>query len=240
LAANADLQVVVTDAWRATFPEALAGMLLLDGVTNAPAPRALQVEVHRIEAELRERFATGDRATLEALPTIQAYQRHYRAFGQTYHVLRQLVSVAIRGEAVSNPNSLVQAMFAAELHNQLLTAGHDADAVEWPLTLDVSRAEDEFLGLGGKQHVLRPGDMLMRDTAGIISAVIYGPDHRTRLVDQTRRALFTTYAPAGISTLQVLDHLEELAGLVGIIAPEAQVSLWLLDPTSDASLGYPR
>jgi DNA/RNA-binding domain of Phe-tRNA-synthetase-like protein len=175
----------------------------------------------------------GDRASLEALPTIQAYQRHYRAFGQTYHVLRQLNSVAIRGEAVSNPSSLVQAMFAAELRSQLLTAGHDADAIQWPLRLDVSRAGDEFVGLGGKQHVLRPGDMLMRDAAGIISAVIYGPDDRTRLVDnQTRRALFTTYAPAGISTPQVLDHLEELAGLVGLVAPEAQVQLMLLDPTS--------
>lgn len=233
MAAEADLQVVVTDAWRATFPEARAGMLLLDGVSNGPAPRALQVEVHRIEAELRERFERGDRASLEALPTIQAYQRHYRAFGQTYHVLRQLVSVAIRGEAVSSPSALVQAMFAAELHSQLLTAGHDADALQWPVTLDVSRAGDEFIGLGGKQHVLRPGDMLMRDAAGIISAVIYGPDDRTRLVDnQTRRALFATYAPAGISTHQVLDHLEELAGLVGVTAPEAQVSLWLLDPTS--------
>jgi DNA/RNA-binding domain of Phe-tRNA-synthetase-like protein len=233
LAGEADLQIVVSEAWRASFPEARAGMLLLDGVTNGPAPRELQVEVHRIEAELRHRFGMGDRASLEALPTIQAYQRHYRAFGQTYHVLRQLVSVAIGGQAVSSPSSLVQAMFAAELHNQLLTAGHDADAVQWPVTLDVSRAGDEFVGLGGKQHVVRPGDMLMRDAAGIISAVIYGPDDRTRLVDnQTRRALFATYAPAGISTSQVLDHLEELAGLVGVVAPDAQVALWLLDPTS--------
>jgi DNA/RNA-binding domain of Phe-tRNA-synthetase-like protein len=231
--AEGDLQVVVTDAWRATFPEARVGLLLLDNVVNGPPPLALQTEMHRIEAELRQRFGRADRATLAALPTIQPYQRHYRAFGQNYHVLRQVESVAIREQAVASSSALVLAMFAAELHNQLLTAGHDADALKPPLTLDVSRADERFVGLGGREHVLRAGDMLMRDALGIISAVIYGPDERTRLVDETRRVLFSTYAPAGISADQVLAHLEELAGLVGLFAPEAQVRLWLLDPAGD-------
>jgi DNA/RNA-binding domain of Phe-tRNA-synthetase-like protein len=225
-----DLQVVVSDAWRSTFPESRVGLLLLDNVVNGPAPLALQTQTHRIEAELRQRFGRADRATLAALPSIAPYQSHYKAFGQNYHVLRQVESIAIREQALSSSSALVLAMFAAEVHSQLLTAGHDVDALQPPLTLDVSEAGETFVGLGGKQHVLRAGDMLIRDTQAIISAVIYGPDERTRLTNDTRRALFSTYAPRGISSSQVLSHLEELAGLVGLFAPEAQVGVWLLDP----------
>jgi DNA/RNA-binding domain of Phe-tRNA-synthetase-like protein len=167
---------------------------------------------------------------LTALPSIQAYQRHYRGFGQTYHVLRQLESVALKGKQLSSPSGLVLAMFAAELQSLLLTAGHDADVLQPPLVVDRSMADERFVGLGQREHVLRDGDMLMRDQVGIISAVIYGPDHRTRLVDSTRRALFTTYAPDGIGAEEVLGHLDELARLAHLAAPSAVVRLRCVYP----------
>src|SRR5712691_9728867 len=199
-----DLSVVVTDGWRTGFPGARVGLLRVDNVVNQPASVLLQRRTERIEAELRQRFASADRASLAALPTIQAYQRHYRAFGQTYHVLRQLESVALKGTRLVSPSGLVLAMFAAELDSLLLTAGHDVDALQPPLVVDRSVADERFVGLGGREQVLRAGDMLMRDHGGIISAVVYGPDQRTRLVGHTRRALFTTYAPAGVHADQVL------------------------------------
>jgi DNA/RNA-binding domain of Phe-tRNA-synthetase-like protein len=92
-------------------------------------------------------------------------------------------------------------------------------------------ADEQFVGLGGREQVVRAGDMLMRDQSGIISAVVYGPDQRTRLVDHTRRVLFTTYAPAGIGPGQVLRHLDQLAGLVRLASPEAEVRLRAMYPT---------
>ena len=224
------LPVVVTDGWRATFPEARVGLLRVDNVVNQSAPALLLRETQRIEAELRQRFAAADRASLAVLPTIQAYQRHYRAFGQTYHVLRQLESVALKGRPLASPSGLVLAMFAAELDSLLLTAGHDLDALQPPLVVDRSVADERFVGLGGREQVVRAGDMLMRDRGGIMSAVVYGPDQRTRLVDHTRRALFTTYAPAGIGPEQVLRHLDQLAALVRLAAPDAKVRLRAVYP----------
>jgi hypothetical protein len=95
------LPVVVTDGRRATFPEARVGLLRIDNVVNQPAPALPLRETQRVEAEPRQRFATADRASLAGLPTIQAYQRHYRAFGQTCHVLRQLESVALKGKPLA-------------------------------------------------------------------------------------------------------------------------------------------
>lgn len=217
--------VLVTDAWRASFPSSRVGLLLLEDVVNEPATNALQSRAHAIENHLREQFASADRATLAALPAIQAYQRHYRAFGQTYHVLRQLESVALKGKQLGSPSGLVLAMFAAELESLLLTAGHDADTLQPPLVVDRSTADERFVGLGGREHLLREGDRLMRDRLGIISAVVYGPDQRTRLVDTTRRVLFTTYAPSGIPAEDLLRHLDRVAELAGVAAPSTRVRL---------------
>jgi DNA/RNA-binding domain of Phe-tRNA-synthetase-like protein len=54
---------------------------------------------------------------------------------------------------------------------------------------------------------------------------VYGPDQRTRLSEATRRALFTTYAPEGVSDDAARQHLTELATLAQVVAPAANVRL---------------
>jgi DNA/RNA-binding domain of Phe-tRNA-synthetase-like protein len=222
---NLDISVVVTVAWRDAFPSARVGLLVVEDVVNPPTHGVLEQRVREVESRLRRQFAEADRSTLAALPVIQAYQTHYRAFGQTYHVLRQLESVALKGKSLASRGALVLAMFVAELESLLLTAGHDLDAVRPPLVLDCSSAGVSFTGIGGQQHTLRQGDMLMRDAVGIISAVIYGPDQRTRLNENSQRVLFTTYAPEGITDDALESHLRQLADLVRLVAPAARFRL---------------
>jgi len=218
------VDVVVSDAWCETFPDAHAGVLLLRGVRNEASDAALAAEVQRLEAEVRGRHAGASRADLAELPIVRAYQRHYRTFGQTYHLLGQLESVVMKGRALASPGGvLVSAMFAAEIDHLLLTAGHDLDSLSLPLMLDSSRDGDRFVGISGREHVLRAGDMVMRDSSGIISAVVNGPDQRTRLQPGTTSAVFVTYAPAGIDPVEVRTHLEHIVRLVALASPGAVV-----------------
>jgi DNA/RNA-binding domain of Phe-tRNA-synthetase-like protein len=115
-------------------------------------------------------------------------------------------------------------MFAAELSSLLLTAGHDVDALVPPLLVDCSQAGDRFVGISGQERELKPGDMLMRDGRGIISAVLNGPDQRTRLSETTRRAVFVTYAPAGVSPADVQAHLDQIVEHVRLVDPLAEVA----------------
>jgi DNA/RNA-binding domain of Phe-tRNA-synthetase-like protein len=225
-----ELEVQVSTEWHEQFPGAHVGMLVLDGVVNPSRSTALEERTREIETSLREQYAGMQRAELVAVPAIQAYQPHYRSFGQTYHVLRQLESVALKSKPLTSPSTLVLAMFAAELQSLLLTAGHDLASVDPPIVLDASRGGEQFVGIGGREQLLRPGDMLMHDGQGIISAVIYGPDQRTQLSEDTRAALFTTYAPAGIPTEAIEQHLAQIAALVRVVAPAATIKLRAIYP----------
>ncbi|HLZ31099.1 MAG TPA: phenylalanine--tRNA ligase beta subunit-related protein [Chloroflexota bacterium] len=217
------MSVEATTDWRSTFPGASVGCLLMHGVSNAERSAALDERLAALQTHLRESHASADRAALANLPAIRAYQAHYRPFGQTYHVLRQLESVALKGRDLRSPGgTLVSAMFAAELSSLLLTAGHDVDALAPPLVVDGSKAGDRFVGINGQARELKPGDMLMRDGQGIISAVLNGPDQRTRLSERTRRALFVTYAPAGIARADIDDHFDQIVKHVRLVDPRAE------------------
>lgn len=218
------------DAWMAAFPDAAIGLLVMTAVENAPPGAALQTRLRSIEAAVRARHAGQSRRDLESLPTLRPYFEHYRRFGKTYHVLLQLESVAYRGRAIAASDSLVSAMFAAEMDDMLLTAGHDLDALRMPLTADVTRSGERYVGIGGRTIEVKAGDMSIRDGEGIVSSVIYGPDERTRLLPGTRSVLFTTYAPAGISDSDVERHLRAIEALILAESAMASSQLTVLRP----------
>jgi DNA/RNA-binding domain of Phe-tRNA-synthetase-like protein len=194
-------------------------------VSNAERHPALALRLAELQADLRAHYTSADRASLASLPVVQAYQAHYRSFGQTYHVLRQLESIVLKGRELASPGgTLVSAMFAAEVSNLLLTAGHDVATLAPPLMIDCSKLGDRFVAINGQERELKPGDMLMRDGLGIISAVLNGPDQRTRLSATTTSALFVTYAPAGISGANVRSHLDQIAEYVRLVDPSVEVA----------------
>ncbi len=215
--------LVLTDAWKAAYPGAAAGLLVMDKVANPSAHPALDQRKTELAARLRERYGSLTRADLVALPSVQPYVDYYKRFKKTYHVQLQLESVALKGKPLPRVAALVEAMFMAELENQLLTAGHDAGVVEPPIQVDVSHEGETFVTLNGQTQTLQPGDMVMRDARGVISSVLYGPDQRTRVRPETGRAAFAVYAPAGIGPERVTAHLHAIAANVRIVAADATI-----------------
>ena len=91
------------------------------------------------------------------------------------------------------------------------------------MRLAVAEGAEHYLRLNGQEQQLKPGDMMIADVEGVISSVLYGPDYRTRLTSETRQALFTVYAPPGISEQAVAEHLQDIQENVLLIAPGAKV-----------------
>jgi DNA/RNA-binding domain of Phe-tRNA-synthetase-like protein len=216
---------IVSEAWKSAYPGAAVGVLAMRNVINPERHTALDKRKEEIENQLRSRFSDYDRAALKALPTIQAYNNYYKQFKKSYHVQLQLESVALKGKSIPRVAALVEAMFVAELKNLLLTAGHDLEAVQRPVKIDVADGSERYIRLNGQEQELKPGDMMIADAQGVISSVIYGPDRRTRITSETRQALFTVYAPPGIGEQAVYGHLRDIQANVLLVAPEANVEL---------------
>ena len=181
----------------------------------------LESKKRGLENLLRSQFST--KSELTALPILQAYAAYYKAFRKSYHVLFQLESIALKGKSIPSVVPLVEAMFMAELKNRLLTAGHDLNALELPVTLDISKGHERYTMLNGKEQSLKPGDMMMTDNQGTISSVIYGPDGRTRITQETKNPLFVVYAPPGVGEGQVIRHLQDIKEYIELFSPEVYV-----------------
>jgi DNA/RNA-binding domain of Phe-tRNA-synthetase-like protein len=211
----------LSDDWKTTYPAASVGILAMGNVENPAHHEGLEARKAELEASLRERYAGYDRAQLRALPILAAYHTYYRRFKKTYHVQLQLESVAFKDRSIPRVAALVEAMFMAELDSLLLTAGHDLDVVQSPTGVDVADGSERYVTMNGQEQELKAGDMFIADAEGVLSSILYGPDQRTRITSETRRALFTVYAPEGIENTAVASHLRELEALVRLIAPAA-------------------
>lgn len=215
----------ITSAWKSIFRDAHAGVLIMRDVSNPAHHPELEKRKAELEEGLRAQFAGQDRTALSMHPVLQAYNSYYKKFKKSYHVQLQLESIAWKGKSIPSVSALVESMFIAEVKNMLLTAGHDLDTLELPLTLDVSRGTETYTLMRGDQQSLKPDDMFISDQKGVISSIIYGPDQRTQITPSTRNAVFTVYAPVGIDRAAVEKHLEDMRDYVLMIAPQARVDL---------------
>lgn len=216
--------IQVSAAFRSSFPTARMGVLAMCGVSNPASHPPLDERKAELEDKLRTSYAGLDKTGLKQLLPIKAYDAYYKKFDKTYHVLHQLESVALKGKPIPGVAALVEAMFMAELNNLLLTAGHDLDKVAQPLILGVSAGGETYLGIRGKDETIKGGDMMVSDSNGIISSILYGPDFRTRITPETKNALFTVYAPEGIDETQIYAHLQDMEEYVRLIAPDAKTT----------------
>jgi DNA/RNA-binding domain of Phe-tRNA-synthetase-like protein len=210
----------IAQAWKAAYPEAHAGILVVRNAANPPQDAGLEQRKTDLETELRARFSGVDRPALLQLPELRAYDEYYRRFKKTYHIQLQLESIVFKGKPIPCVAALVEAMFMAEMEDLLLTAGHDLDVLRMPLTLDAAGGKETYTLLRGEPQTLKAGDMYIRDGEGVISSVIYGPDRRTQIRPETENAVFTAYAPAGIGAEKVENHLKHILQNVRLFAPD--------------------
>jgi len=194
-------------------------------VINPAHHPALEKRKAELEEQLRSQFSGQDRAALSGHPILRAYNTYYKRFKKSYHVQLQLESTAWKGKSIPSVSALVESMFMAEMKNMLLTAGHDLDTLQLPLTLDVSKGTERYTLMRGAEQVLKADDMFISDQSGVISSIIYGPDQRTQITADTRNVVFTVYAPAGIDEQTIEQHLEDIRDYVMLVAPQARIEL---------------
>ncbi len=217
------INVSATPAWSMAHPGAAIGLLELSGVVNRSASVELNQRKRETEAQLRSLYAGYSRQEFLALPTMAAYEKYYRHFDKTYHVLLQVESILLKSRTLPDVSPLVDANFTAEVSSLILTAGHDVARLDPPVVIDVSNADDEIININGEKKPIRPGDMVMRDAHGICCTILYGQDNRSPISPLTTNVLYVAYAPPGVVHDQVRSHLAQVEANVRLFAPQAVV-----------------
>ncbi len=207
--------------WKDLHPGAMIGALRIRGAANPARSEELDRLAEGIESGLRDRFQAGGKEGLRTHPVLAAYEAYYKRFRKTYHVALQVQSVVWKARPIPSAGALVKAMFAVELSNLLLTAGHDLEKLELPLRVDAGTGAESYAALDGGERTVKESDMMILDTRGVISSIIGGPDRRTCIEEATRDVLFVVYAPAGIPETAVRSHLADIERFVRVVAPAA-------------------
>jgi DNA/RNA-binding domain of Phe-tRNA-synthetase-like protein len=215
----------VTPAWQRAYPGALMGILAMQGVSNPDHDPTLDRLKTELEQTLRARYYGKSREDLLTDPVLQAYRTYYKKFKKTYHVLLQLESVVFKSRPIASASALVEASFMAELDTLLLTAIHDLDLAEPPLSIDIATGGEEYTLLRGEPHRCASGDMIMKDGQGVICSLIYGSDQNTQVSKDTQNIVFAVYVPPGIEESVVEKHLHILENNIRLISPNATSSV---------------
>ncbi len=215
------INISATPEWSSAHPGAAIGLLELSGVVNRSASVELNQRKRETEAQLRNLYAGYSRQDFLTLPTMAAYEKYYRHFDKTYHVLLQVESIVVKYRNLPDVSPLVDSKLTAEVSSQILTAGHDVAKLDPPVVIDVSYADDEILNINGEKKPIRPGDMVMRDAHGICCTILYGQDNRSPISPQTTNVLYVAYAPAGVVHSEVRSHLAQVEANIRLFAPHA-------------------
>ena len=217
------INISSTTEWRSAHSGAVIGLLEITGVENSLSSPQLTQRKRQIEARLRKDYAGFRRQDFLALPVMAAYEKYYKRFDKTYHVLLQVESIVLRAKNLPDVSPLVDANFAAEVDTFVLTAGHDVSRLEQPVLIDVSRLGDEITPMNGDTKPIRAGDMVMRDGHGLCCSILYGQDNRSPITPETRHVLYVAYAPAGVPVAAIEAQLQQIEQNVRLFAAQVRV-----------------
>jgi hypothetical protein len=213
---------------RAAYGGWRLGLLELGSLLPRAPSSALDEEASRVEAGLQSRFGSLNRKAMAKTEPARFYDEHFAAAGRAYPVLLQAEAVAAKGRRIAMADPLVRAMFAAELEGMLLCSGQDLASLRPPLGLDCASGTELMPTFGGTEKAPPKGDLVMRDSLGIVASVLLGPDSRTSIDPSTERLFFTIYAPPLVSEESIRSQLGALARLARLACPAAEAGEPLL------------
>ena len=111
----------------------------------------------------------------------------------------------------------------------ILTAGHDMNTFSYPLKIDLAKGEKSMDSISGQTQILAENDLYVADQDGIMSSILNGPDHRTRISSSTKGVMCFAYGVQNITEQQIQRHLNQIKDYLLIYAPDGSfddVKIW--------------
>ena len=189
-----------SSAYEKRYPGLAFGLALVTGCRNHPNPAGFDSYKRKLLRRMRRR-ETLARIT----ERIETYERFFAAFGHPCPLPKHLKRTVHSG--FPRYDLLVDTHFMAEMCAGILVAVTDQDCFAGELVLDVAAEGEICQGMGRREMRTREGEIVLRDTAGIVCVLCQGADEKTRVREQTGNVLFYAYAVPGIDREPIEEGL---------------------------------
>jgi DNA/RNA-binding domain of Phe-tRNA-synthetase-like protein len=181
----------ITPAYRDRYPGVGFGLTLIRGCSNPANPPRFDQHKRKLLRKMKRRETLA-----EIGGRIDTYDRFFQSFGFDCPLPKHLKYTVQTG--FPRYNLMVDAHFIAEMCAGILVAVTDFDRFEGKLSLDIARAGEICLGMGGREFRTKEGEIVLRDEGGIVCVLCQGADEKTRVTEGTKNVLFYAYAVPGI------------------------------------------
>lgn len=148
---------------------------------------------------------------------IQAFGSFFTQNGFHSPLADQLKHVQEKG--LPNGSPLVKALLLSEMSTGTLMGAQDAAGIQGPLVCDLAKEGETFRGMRA-EVLCHKGEIVLRDSEGIIATLFQGPDRRTRLNKDTKDIVFFIFSVPGISAADMLEGVETVRNLFQAVCTE--------------------
>ena len=209
------MRVIIEEAFRSLFPEALIGIVIANDIDNRRNAGDAGAELDSAAALVSGTSAGSD---IAAHPAVAPWRQAYRRFGVKPSRYRSSIEGLLRtaqtGETRSI-NPLVDLYNAVSLRHLLPCGGEDIDAIEGDLRLTIAAGGESFIPLGATEESPPiSGEVVYADDAGIVCRCWnWREADRTKLTPETTRAVLVIEALPPRTPDDVLSACHDLAGM---------------------------
>ena len=190
----------ISSAYELKYPGVAFGLTLISDCRPLGDSTGFDQYRRNLLRKMRKRETLADISR-----RIDVYDRFFQSFGFECPLPQHLKRTIQSG--FPRYNLMVDAHFMAEMCAGILVAVTDFDRIEGKLMLDVARGGETSVGMGGRQFIMKEGEIVLRDEKDIICVLCQGADEKTKVRDDTRNVLFYSYAIPGIDGIYLKEGL---------------------------------
>ena len=220
------MQIILTPDLKKVYPESMFGILIVKEVPNKKEHEALEARKRELERRIRE-----DTGEVKDFEMIRYYNSYFKTWKKAYtYPIEYQINTIRKGRRLPQVSVLVDSMFIAELNSMILTSGHDLDTIQGDLEFDISRGDEHYWKINGKEQDLKKGDIFLKDEEGILACILFGPARRTSISPKTKNTLYFAWCPQTINEAQVKSHLTEILMNVEKVYPTVTSEVYITRP----------
>ncbi len=189
------------------YPGVGFGLTLISGCKDSPNPEGFDQYKRKLLRKMRKR------ETLAGITErINLYADFFQRFGYDCPLSKHLKRTVNSG--FPRYSLFVDAHFMAEMCAGILVAVTDFDCFDGKLMLDAADDGEICAGMGGREFILKKGEIVLRDEKDIVCVLAQGADEKTRVREDTANVLFYAYAVSGIEPQYLKEGLTVAAETV--------------------------